>query len=329
MHSKLCICVLCVLLLSCTCCYGDIIININFATCGNGVVETGEDCDCGTEEYCNEYQPCCDRESCTFKRIDFLCRNNSTRYHTGCDLPEYCNGSSIECPEDSHKRDGYECWDGEIMSYCYSGDCKNHNTQCNHYWGNESKNAIDYCYKYLNTVGNKYGNCGVNKDGSYKQCIPGNGYCGKLFCDKNPEVRPQQGSTYAIYTITYINGDTNTEITCVSVNISLEGDKRDPGLVYDGTICAENSICIDQECVGLSTIEPKRCPEVGGIECGGNGICDNKFKCQCNHNSYSEPVTCSGERESISGTMSSEANNLKYLSIYWLAVITLLVLLFH
>lgn len=54
------------------------------AICGNGVVEIGEECDCGWEEDCDE--PCC-----------FPMKNNPKKYQTPCTLRpnKVCSPSQV------------------------------------------------------------------------------------------------------------------------------------------------------------------------------------------------------------------------------------------
>merc|ERR1712029_1190179 len=92
----------------------------------NGIVEPGEDCDCGGEEGCGDNE-CCDASSCTYKSgavcddsNEDCCRNcqlasNGTvcRESTGdCDPEEVCPGDSATCPEDSTSPNGESCGNG-------------------------------------------------------------------------------------------------------------------------------------------------------------------------------------------------------------------------
>lgn len=39
-----------------------------FGSCGNGVVDEGEACDCGSAEQCQQIDPCCDPVTCRLRR---------------------------------------------------------------------------------------------------------------------------------------------------------------------------------------------------------------------------------------------------------------------
>ncbi|KAM6221043.1 disintegrin and metalloproteinase domain-containing protein 2 [Rhynchocyon petersi] len=88
------------------------------AVCGNGNVEQGEQCDCGSEEIKNKGE---------------LCRIPSDE----CDLPEYCNGTSPSCPEDLFIQNGHPC--GGDQWICMEGRCLNGENQCHNAFGDDWK----------------------------------------------------------------------------------------------------------------------------------------------------------------------------------------------
>ncbi|KAK0639973.1 Disintegrin and metalloproteinase domain-containing protein B [Lasiodiplodia hormozganensis] len=109
--------------------------------CGNGIVEEGEDCDCGGAESCGD-NPCCNPTTCKFQNGAVCddsnedCCNNCQfapattvcRASTGdCDKEETCTGNSPYCPDDEHLTDGSSCGDG---LKCASGQCTSRNQQC-------------------------------------------------------------------------------------------------------------------------------------------------------------------------------------------------------
>nr|XP_047904013.1 disintegrin and metalloproteinase domain-containing protein 9-like isoform X3 [Anser cygnoides] len=117
-----------------------------FELCGNGVLEKGEECDCGTDEACLE-SGCCFSSSCLlapgascyrgecchkcqFQPAGKVCRE----HRSTCDLPEYCNGSSATCPVDVFKQDGTPCGDNDR---CYEGQCHSHEAQCKALFGKD------------------------------------------------------------------------------------------------------------------------------------------------------------------------------------------------
>ncbi|KAF1834583.1 ADAM 8 precursor [Decorospora gaudefroyi] len=110
-------------------------------TCGNGIVEGDEECDCGGASGC-ENNACCNPETCKFinnavcdDSNEDCCRNcqfaSSTtvcRPSVGdCDPQEFCTGSDPYCPEDETKEDGTGCGNG--LS-CASGQCTSRDMQC-------------------------------------------------------------------------------------------------------------------------------------------------------------------------------------------------------
>ncbi|KAJ3102160.1 hypothetical protein HK100_004413 [Physocladia obscura] len=116
--------------------------------CGNGVKETGEDCDCGGGN-CSDTDPCCDGatckftagsvcddnnddccSSCTYKAAGVVCRPS-----TGvCDYAELCTGKSGDCPVNLFAPNGQACStgvSGTSGTTCANGICTSRDLQCN------------------------------------------------------------------------------------------------------------------------------------------------------------------------------------------------------
>jgi hypothetical protein len=106
--------------------------------CGNGIVEEGEECDCGGEQGCGN-NTCCDAKTCKFtnnsvcdpsnedcctSQCQFASSATVCRPSTGeCDIQETCPGNAAKCPDDQHKADGESCGSGNGLA-CASGQCQ-------------------------------------------------------------------------------------------------------------------------------------------------------------------------------------------------------------
>ena len=123
--------------------------------CGNGVVEEGEECDCGGPESCGS-NSCCDATTCQFKNnavcddsnedcckgCQFAPSNTVCRASTGvCDPQETCSGTNATCPPDQTAPDGQSC--GNSLQ-CASGQCTSRDQQCKTLMGSYTTNNDTY-----------------------------------------------------------------------------------------------------------------------------------------------------------------------------------------
>lgn len=128
--------------------------------CGNGIVEEGEDCDCGGAANCGD-NACCEPTTCKFKApavcddsneacckgCQFASAGTLCRASTGqCDLAETCSGTNATCPTDSFLPDGQSCGNSSANTQCASGQCTSRNQQCKTLMGSfTSKNDTYAC----------------------------------------------------------------------------------------------------------------------------------------------------------------------------------------
>ncbi|KAM6451010.1 disintegrin and metalloproteinase domain-containing protein 22 isoform 5-T5 [Liasis olivaceus] len=216
--------------------------------CGNGFVETGEECDCGAPAEClAEGGECCNSCSltansqcsnglccrkCQFELKGVVCREAVN----DCDIPESCKGDSSQCSPNLYKIDGYSC-DNE-QGICFGGRCKTRDRQCKYIWGEKVTAADKYCYERLNIEGTEKGSCGRDKD-TWIQCKNDGGH------------------------------------------VKLEED-ADLGYVEDGTPCGPDRICWDHRCLSVDSFNFSSCPgSTDGFICSGHGVCSNEMQCVC------------------------------------------------
>ncbi|XP_015110577.1 disintegrin and metalloproteinase domain-containing protein 28 isoform X2 [Diachasma alloeum] len=263
--------------------------------CGNGFVESGEDCDCGLEGYCDNKccdartcrftsnaacatGECCDLTTCQLKKPGVPCRTSSHE----CDLPEYCPGNSEYCPEDVHKIDGHPCKMGR--AFCYRGACKTHDDQCKLLWGPSGISSGLPCYE-LNVNANVTGNCGYNPvDSTFRPCRKKNTLCGRLQCKHlGAEMRFQFGSdAFVRGGHTYVYGPNYSVLSCKIAIVDLGTRDVDPGLVPNGAKCAEGRMCVDQKCLTVENFMKRIDRDLACLNnCSGNGVCNSLGRCHC------------------------------------------------
>uniref|UniRef100_A0A3Q3MEJ3 ADAM metallopeptidase domain 22 n=1 Tax=Mastacembelus armatus TaxID=205130 RepID=A0A3Q3MEJ3_9TELE len=251
--------------------------------CGNGLVEPGEECDCGSPAECaREGDNCC--KMCTLtqgsKCSNGLCCNNCQMEFMGvvcrdavndCDIPENCTGNSSQCPPNVHKMDGYPC--EKDQGRCFNGRCKTKDRQCKYIWGEKATAAHKFCYEKLNIEGTEKGNCGKDRD-TWIQCNKQDVHCGYLLCS-NISPAPRLGE---------LQGGLTSFSSCLlfsGAHVLIDGD-TDLGYVEDGTACGTDRICFNHKCVPIQQFNFSICP--GTAEktiCSGHGVCSNELKCVC------------------------------------------------
>uniref|UniRef100_A0A2K6LTC4 ADAM metallopeptidase domain 18 n=1 Tax=Rhinopithecus bieti TaxID=61621 RepID=A0A2K6LTC4_RHIBE len=157
------------------------------ATCGNGILEPTEQCDCGYRKACTYKKccnpadctligfaecgtgPCCNNKTCTIHARGHVCRKSIDM----CDFPEYCNGTSEFCVPDVKAADLESC--SNKTSYCFKGICRERDRQCSQLFGKFSKSANLLCTEEVNFQNDKFGDCG-------QRCHFFDILCGKIVC---------------------------------------------------------------------------------------------------------------------------------------------------
>ncbi|XP_078017855.1 disintegrin and metalloproteinase domain-containing protein 11-like isoform X1 [Epinephelus lanceolatus] len=256
--------------------------------CGNGFVEPGEECDCGSQVECaRSGGACCKKctlthdamcsnglccSSCKYERRGVVCREAVN----DCDIPETCTGDSSQCPHNVHKLDGYMC--DTSQGRCYGGRCRTRDGQCRGLWGYNS--ADRFCYEKLNAEGTEKGNCGPGPEGQgWLQCNKPDVLCGFLFC-ANVTMKPKFGDLQGEVT-SFTLYHQNKYLDCRGGHALLE-DGSDLGYVEDGTPCGPNMMCLERRCLPVAAFNLSSCSGSNyGRICSDHGTCSNEVKCIC------------------------------------------------
>ncbi|XP_032185028.1 disintegrin and metalloproteinase domain-containing protein 32-like isoform X8 [Mustela erminea] len=220
------------------------------ALCGNGRVEIGEACDCGTEE---------------IEKRGVQCREAR---HRECDIAEFCDGGSPECPYDVTIKNGRLCRNKYL---CYDGGCQDTNARCEITFGKGSENAPFACYEEIHSQADRFGNCG-RKRGEYQFCELRNLQCGRLVCTYPTRIPFFKESGAVIYAFV-------ENKLCVTLDYLSAQSKQDSMRISSGSFCDTGRICINHECVDATEVISAAvfCSE----KCGGHGVCNSNETCYC------------------------------------------------
>ncbi|XP_045672929.1 disintegrin and metalloproteinase domain-containing protein 30 [Phyllostomus hastatus] len=253
--------------------------------CGNKIVEDDEECDCGSLEDC-ERDHCCEAgcrfkhgancstglccHNCHFRPSGYMCRMEENE----CDLAEYCNGASGVCPNDTYKQDGTPC---KYEARCFKKGCRSTYMQCQHIFGPDAREAPIECYEAVNLVGDQYGNCGLMETGSYKKCTKAQAICGRVQCINVRTLPDLPDLTNVIST--HLK-DENLMCWGTGYHRSLVPmGIPDIGVVYDGTSCGTDRVCLNTTCMNSSMLDFDCLPE----KCNYRGFCNNNKNCHCRY----------------------------------------------
>ncbi|XP_051049244.1 disintegrin and metalloproteinase domain-containing protein 8 isoform X3 [Phodopus roborovskii] len=229
--------------------------------CGNGFVERGEQCDCGTPQDCTN--PCCNATTCKLvkraqcadgacchrckvKPAGELCRPRKDR----CDLEEFCDGQKPACPEDAFQQNGTPCPGG----YCFNGRCPTLAQQCQSLWGPGARAASDSCSTFNippGCYGKIYSGSRMNR-------------CGVLYCEGGQKPLERTSCTFS-----------SRYGACQA--LSTDSNTGAYELVLQGTKCEEGKICMNGHCQDLRVYRSENC----SAKCNNHGVCNHKNECQC------------------------------------------------
>ncbi|XP_027272559.1 disintegrin and metalloproteinase domain-containing protein 20-like isoform X2 [Cricetulus griseus] len=261
-----------------------------YSVCGNAVINEGEQCDCGSNKACY-VNPCCEN-NCTYSRDSIcdkeLCCTNCTYSPPGtlcrsvqnvCDLPEYCSGTAVTCPNDFYLQDGTPCSE---EGYCYAGNCTDRNVHCKEIFGAGARAGNPMCYE-INKEKFRFGHCRRAKESLvFTLCSDQDKMCGRLQCT-NVTYLPHLQDHVSFHQ-SVISG-----FSCFGLDEHRGTGATDVGHVRYGTQCSKSNFCDRGSCNGSLTGLNYDCTPA---KCNFRGVCNNLRHCHC-HLGW-EPPHCVG-----------------------------------
>ncbi|CAF3430146.1 unnamed protein product, partial [Rotaria sp. Silwood1] len=205
---------------------------------------------------------CC--SGCKLLPSGYTCRASRNT----CDVPEFCDGISPQCPEDSNFMDGSSCH--ENIGTCFHGMCVGAQQQCIDLWGPGAKVAHDSCYISFNPSGSMTGHCGYDSRlHKYIPCFDNDVKCGLLHCEGGMPYPRIASSNFMIFNVNTREGS----FECKTISSPIHSV-----LVNDGSICGESNFCQNNTCIEQKSKATCNSQKT----CSGNGVCTSINSCYCN-----------------------------------------------
>ncbi|CAD7965048.1 unnamed protein product [Amoebophrya sp. A120] len=267
--------------------------------CRNGLVESGEDCDCGASD-CSSIDACCNGATCKFAQASYQCSdatgpccNNCmfraasenfvcrAKKNDDCDIAETCAGGTKECPKDTYEYPGKACtttYAQTGVSYsgsCMGGMCGSMNKTC----------SVDIQNMFA-------ASSGKNWDLS-TTCERYNDPCGSLVCHEKGQASTECGQYFSTHgkQMTVPDGTPcwhKSNPWDVRNGMCFQNQCTLPSALAVSPVCGNGGIDYGEECDcgGATTDTCCECPTCklkSGAQCaGGNSqeLCCDSSTCQ-------------------------------------------------
>lgn len=248
---------------------------VALAACGDGIVDSGEDCDVGGNNGATGF--CCAID-CTFKSADSVCRPANGP----CDVAEVCTGSAATCPANAYRPSGWTCRSATgpcdvvevctgLLSTCPADTFKNSSTVCRPAAGD--CDVSEYCNGFSSS-------CPTDSFVSNTVlCRPQQGACDLPdYCTGTTAVCPPDALVIAGAVCRPALAACDVAETCNGVDVDCPPDL----LKSSSVVCRESqgSCDVAENCTGLSPYCPVNAFVNASTVCRpAAGPCDQQENC--------------------------------------------------